>query len=550
MPLLAGANRHTWRGEALMGITLAAMSAPVAMAFAGFAGLPPMMGLYALIVPGVIFAFFTGTGRLTAAPDAVLVALIVATLTPFAAPGTHRYVELAIAQSLLAAVAFLVMTITRVSRVAVLLPRPMLVGLSAAIAADFLAREIAAMFGIRLGTRITGAAGNGFLHIGTVLAQLGDADVWAVAVAAGALVILLVGRRIGPRLPWELAVYLVTYAAYHVFGLSGTGVGTIGSAGGGASGGGPQLAVPALNGSEWFELIPGALVLVVVAFAQHQDADPGYQQARSRDGIAYAAANAASGLTGGFAIGPSPARRARLDELRSTSQLPTVVAALLILVTLVFWGDFLGDIPLPAFAAIAAVATWPLLRLREVRTIWRASKSEFVAMLLVFAVTLVFGALWGVAATAGFGALRMVAAASAPPIDVVDADGRPIASLRPGSPAPRATARGVSVVRFAAPIQAAAAGSLVRGVRSALNTPDGRDGSGIRHLVLDCEAIGSIDTTGAQVLRHLLAEAAQRGISVDYCRTRAVLRVELERHGLLGGSHVFRTVREALDALA
>jgi anti-anti-sigma regulatory factor len=100
-------------------------------------------------------------------------------------------------------------------------------------------------------------------------------------------------------------------------------------------------------------------------------------------------------------------------------------------------------------------------------------------------------------------------------------------------------------MRLAAPIDATTAGALARAVRLAT----GAAAPGIRHLVIDGEAITGIDATGAAVLRRALADVAERGITVDYCRARAVLRVELEHHGLLGGSRVFRTCREALDEL-
>ncbi|GAA4172987.1 SulP family inorganic anion transporter [Gryllotalpicola koreensis] len=542
MALLAGATRATWRGEALMGIPLAAMSAPVAMAFAQFAGLPPTTGLYALIIPGIVFAFFAATGRLTAAPDAVVVALIAATLTPLARPGTAHYAELAAAQALVAAAAYAVIAVFRLSRMTVLLPRPLLIGFSAAVALDLLVREIAEMFGIRLARTVTDAAADGFpQHAGTLVARLDTANVWAIAVAAGALVVLLVGRRIARRLPWELAVYLAGFASYRVFELAGHDVATVGHVGGGR----PSFGVPLLTAGDWLALVPGAVVIAFAAFALHHHEDPGYQPASARDGIVYGLASAASGVSGGVTIGPSPARRARLDELRSRSQLPTLVAALLILVGVVFGGGFLGDLPTPAFGAIAAVATWPLLRLREARTLWRVSKGEFLLALLVFAATLAFGPLWGLALAAALGLLRLLLAASAPPLDVIDADGRPIASLRAGAPPPRATAPGIVIVRLAAPMNATTAGALARGIRFVSDDA----GPGIRHLVLDGEAITGIDATGAAVLRRALAELADRGISVDYCRARAVLRVDLEHHGLLGGSRVFRTCREALDEL-
>jgi MFS superfamily sulfate permease-like transporter len=303
--------------------------------------------------------------------------------------------------------------------------------------------------------------------------------------------------------------------------------------------------VPLVPAGDWLGLIPGALVIAFAALALHQDDDPDYRPAGTRDGLVYGLANAASSLSGGFALGPSPARRARLDELRSRSQLPTLVAALLILAAVVFGGGFLAELPTPAFGAIAALATWPLLRLREARLLWRTAKGEFLLTLLAFAATLVFGPLWGLAVAAAVGLLRLLLAASAPPLDVVDGDGRPIAALRPGGPPPRASAPGIAIVRLAAPLNAVSAGALARGIRLAVGASDG-----IRHLVLDGEAITGIDATGAAVLRRLRAELAEQGVTVDYCRARAVLRVELEHHGLLGGSRVFRTCREALDELA
>ncbi|AYG04835.1 SulP family inorganic anion transporter [Gryllotalpicola protaetiae] len=542
MALLAGTTRGDWRGEALMGITLAAMSAPVAMAFAQFAGLPPTMGLYTLIVPGIVFAFFAATGRLTAAPDAVGVALIAATLTPLAHPGTANYAELATAQALVAAAAYAVIAVFRLSRVTVLLPTPVLLGFSAAVALDLLVREIAGMFGIELAKTVTDAAADGFpQHARALITRLDTANVWAIAVAAGAMIVLLIGRRIARRLPWELAVYLAAFASYRVFELASHGVATVGRVGGGR----PPFAIPLLDAGEWLALAPGAIVIAFAALALHQDQDTAYQPAGARDGIVYGLASAASGVSGGFAIGPSPAWRARLDELRSHSQLPALVAALLILAGVVFGGGFLGELPTPAFGAIAALATWPLLRLREARVLWRTSKGEFLLALVAFAVTLAFGPLWGLATAAAIGLLRLLLAASAPPLDVIDADGRPIAPLRAGAPAPRTTAPGIVIVRLAAPVNATTAGALARGIDLATRGAD----PSIRHLVVDGEAITAIDATGAAVLRRAFANLAERGVSVDYCRARAVLRVDLEHHGLLGGSHVFRTCREALDEL-
>ncbi|WP_022880708.1 SulP family inorganic anion transporter [Gryllotalpicola ginsengisoli] len=538
MALLAGTTRRSWRGDALRGIPLAATAAPVAMAFAQFAGLPAAAGLYALIVPGILFALFAGAGRLTAAPDALLVVLVAATLTPLARPGTGEYLRLAAAQAIVAAGVLALLALLRANAVANLLPRPALLGVGAAVALDLVVREIAAMFGIRLADTVTDTSTQSFLqHVAALLTGLPRADAWGLLLAAIALVVLLVGRRILRLFPWELAVMAATIAAYEVFGLAGHGVSVVGGAPHGVG-----LAWPAQAAGQWAEVVPGAVVLALTALALQLDADPARAVPSGRHGLVLGVANAASGLGGGFAIGPSQVHRRRLDELGASGQLPTLVAALLVLLTALLAPDALAALPTPALGAIAVVATWPLLRAGEARALWRGAPGEFLFAAACFAAVLALGPLPGLGVAAALSLLRLLGRASEPPIDVVDADGRPIASLRKGAPPPRTSAPGVVIVRYAARIDSAGAGALARGIRAAVAA----EGQGVTRLVLDCEAVTGIDATGAAVLRDARAWAAERGVAVDYSRARAVLRVELERHGLLGTSRVFRTNRDAL----
>ena len=98
---LKGYRKDTFSSDFISGITIVFMLIPQSMAYAMVAGLPPEYGLYACIVPPIIYALLGTSNKVSIGPVALDSILIITGLSLLAEPGTDQYLELAIALTLL-----------------------------------------------------------------------------------------------------------------------------------------------------------------------------------------------------------------------------------------------------------------------------------------------------------------------------------------------------------------------------------------------------------------------------------------------------------------
>lgn len=194
--VLAGLTVRTLPRELLAGVTLLAISVPVNLGYAQIAGLPPATGLYALIVPAVVYALIVSSRQLVASPDAAASALVASSLGGMAVAGSGDYLALALAQAVIGGVVFVLCAVFNLGFLADFLSKPILIGFVSGLALDILVSEIATM----LGLQITSSAG--FLtRASELIAGLSKANVWAIAISAGSLAVLALGRRFAPLVP-------------------------------------------------------------------------------------------------------------------------------------------------------------------------------------------------------------------------------------------------------------------------------------------------------------------------------------------------------------
>lgn len=194
--VLAGLTVRTLPRELLAGVTLLAISVPVNLGYAQIAGLPPATGLYALIVPAVVYALIVSSRQLVASPDAAASALVASSLGGMAVAGSGDYLALALAQAVIGGAVFVLCAVFNLGFLADFLSKPILIGFVSGLALDILVSEIATM----LGLQITSSAG--FLtRASELIVGLSKANVWAIAISAGSLAVLALGRRFAPLVP-------------------------------------------------------------------------------------------------------------------------------------------------------------------------------------------------------------------------------------------------------------------------------------------------------------------------------------------------------------
>lgn len=512
--------------ELLAGLTLIAIAVPLNIGYAQVAGLPPTTGLYALVVPTVVYVLLASSRQVVAAPDAAAAALVGSSLI-----GLHSGVDLvtlAAAQAVVGGVLLLAAGWLRLGFLASFLSRPILVGFVGGLAVDILVSQIAKMLGIKL------PKGSEFLESVTEVAQhLGTVQGWSALLAAASLIGLVAGRRLLPVVPWPLIVLVGATAVTAAAGLDGRGVAVIGAVPGGM----PLPTFPHLSWGLWLAVVPSALALSLITMAEgllvgrSYAAKRGYEVDPDRDLVAFGGGNVAAGLFGSFTMGSSTSRTAAMDDAGSRTQLPSLVLAVGVTLLLAFGTSLIALVPLPVIGAIVAVAVWRLVGLGELREIRSRSRAEFAIAVACFAAVLLLGPLSGLLLAFVLSLVNLAARAASPAVDV-DA----ITGAHEAGPAEAV------VVRFAAPIFFANAARFVDAVDETADRP------GVHTVVLDLSAVTEVDVTGGDAMREVLDRLRGRGIDVVYSRVRPDLISDLERAGVLAGVRRYATNSEAITA--
>ena len=546
--LLPGLTRGNAGLEALSGVTLVAIAVPLNIGYAQIAGLPPTAGLYALILPAVLYALVVSSRQVVASPDAAAAALVASSLGGLAVAGGADYVTLALAQAIISGIAFVLCGLLKLGFLASFLSKPILIGFVGGLALDILVSQVAKMLGIKI------ESGGEFLEkVGGVVTGLGSTNLTSLLIAAASVAVLVGGRRLAKTVPWALIVLVVATVVVVVASLESHGVSVLGK----VEAGPPRLTWPSLDFGMWLSVVPSALALTMVTMAEgllvsrSYGEKRGYETDGNRDLVAFGVGNVAAGVTGGFAVGSSTSRTAFMDQAGSRTQLPSLVAAALTLLLLVFGTALLADIPSPAIGAIVAVAVVPLLGIAELRQLWRLERFEFGVAATCFLGALLLGPIPGILLAFVLSLVNLTKRASAPAIDVLGRETDADHALLPVREGETSTVPGVIVLRFAAPIFFANVQLLGQATRERVSDAVGDGtGPGIEHLVFDLEAVTDIDITGAEGLGETKAWLEGQGIGVHFSRVRPSIATALAHFGLDEGTTTFGTNRSAVEALA
>ena len=537
--------RRAWLvSDLVAGLVLTALLVPVGMGYAQAAGLPPITGLYATIVPLVVYAAMGPSRVMVLGPDSSLAAVIAAVILPLGGDDPETAVALAGALSVLTGLIILVAGMARLGFVTELLSRPVQLGYLCGIAVTILVGQLPRLCGFSI-------EGRGLLtEIRDFVQGVADGRVNRAALAVGltGIVVILVLKRFWRAIPAVAVAVVVGIAAVAAFDLDQEGVKVIGVLPEGL----PGFAFPAVDLADLGALFSGALGIALVAVAdttvlsQSLAAQRGETVDPNQELRALGAANLAAGFFQGFAISSSASRTPVAVSAGARSQLTPLVGAVAIALLLVFAPGLLRDLPLPMLAAIVITAAIGLIEAAEARRLYRVRRSEFVLWLAAFAGVALLGVLVGIFVAILLSLGDFVRRAWRPHDAVLgreddlkgyhDIDRHPTARRIPG----------LLLYRFDAPLFFANAGYFRRRVRRLV----GDATTPVRWVVVAAEPITDIDTTAADTLSELLSELRQDGVTLAFAELKGPVKDRLRRHGLfdaVGADRFFPTVGTAVD---
>lgn len=542
---LRGYDPGWLRGDVLAGITVAAYLVPQVMAYAEVAGLPPVVGLWAIMGPLVVYAVLGTSRQLSMGPESTTALMTAVVVAPLAAGDPARYAALAAALAFVVAAICLLAWFARLGFLADLLSRPVLVGYLAGLAVIMVVSQLTTLTGVpvdgqSLGERVSSFAANvDQLHLPTA------------ALAAIALVTMLVGARLWPKAPVPLVAMLFAAAAVVVFDLDGRGVQVLGSVPAGL----PTPALPAVTVQELAGLLLPAIGVAIVGYTDNVLTARAFASRRgeridaNQELLALGTANLSAGLLRGFPVSSSASRTAIGDALGSRSQLHSLVALGVVVAVLLFAQPLLEAFPRAALGAIVVFAALRLVDFAELRRFAAFRSSELVLALSATAAVLVLGVLYGVLAAVGLSILELVRRVARPHDGILgqvpgvagmhDIDDYPNARLVPG----------LVVYRYDAPLCFANAENFRQRALTAVDQSPTR----VEWFLLNAEANVEVDITAIDALEQLRDELAERGVVFAMARVKQDLLVHLESAGLaerVGSDRIFPTLPTAVSGYA
>ena len=531
--------------DVMAGLVLTTMLVPVGIAYAVASGVPGIHGLYATIVPLLVYALFGPSRILVLGPDSSLAPVILAVVLPLSGGDPLRAVALASMMAVVSGLVCILIGVLRLGFVTELLSKPIRYGYMNGIALTVLVSQLPTLFGFSIdgAWRVLD-----LLRICQAVLD-GKADWTTFAVGAGTLGTILLLKRFTP-VPGLLIAVVGATVAVGALGLDhGAGVSVLGPLPPGL----PALTLPWIRLADLSQVVIGGCAVAMVAFADTSVLSRAYAaKTRARvdpnqEMIGLGAANLAAGLCQGFPISSSSSRTPVAEAAGAKTQLTGVVGAVAVASLLMLAPDLLRHLPHSALAAVVIASAIGLFELRDLRRIFRIQRWEFWLSIVCFVGVAVLGVIPGIGLAIVVAVIEFLWDGWRPYHAVLgrvegirgyhDTRRYPAARLIPG----------LVLFRWDAPLFFANAELFHRRVLEAI----AQSPTPVRQIIVSAEPVTSVDVTAADMLAELAQTLRESGIELRFAEMKDPVKDKLKRFELFdhfGAANFYPTLGAAVDA--
>ena len=532
-------DRLTLTNDLVAAVIVTIMLIPQSLAYALLAGLPPEMGLYASMLPIVLYAIFGTSRALAVGPVAVVSLLTAAAVSKVAIPGTSEYIVAAITLAFLSGAILLVLGFLRLGFLANFLSHPVIAGFITASGIIIAASQLKNILGID-------ASGHNLLEIiVSLLEHLGEVN-WITAIIGVATTAFLFWVRKGllPLLiklglnvrtagivakAGPVAAIVVTTLAVWGLSLAERGVKIVGDVPTGL----PPLSLPSFSMDLWSSLIVSAVVISIIGFVEsvsvaqtlaaknRQRIDP------DQELIGLGAANIGAAFTGGFPVTGGFSRSVVNYDAGASTPAAGAYTAIGLGVASLFLTPLIFHLPKATLAATIIVAVLSLVDFSILKKTWQYSKSDFAAVAVTMAMTLLVGVELGVTTGVAISILIHLFKTSRPHMAIV--------GQVPGTEHYRNVLRhkvivdqSVLTIRVDESLYFANTRALEDRIYDevAMQTD-------LKHVILMCSAVNAIDMSALESLEAINARLKLGGVDFHLSEVKGPVMDRLQRSGFL-----------------
>ncbi len=537
-------SKNDFKGDLLAGLTVAIMLIPQGMAYALLAGLPPVYGLYAGIVPLLLYAFFGTSRQLSVGPVALVSLLVLSGVSQFAEPKSELFITLAITTALIAGLIQVVLGAFRLGVLIKFLSHPVISGFTSAAAFIIGFSQLRNLLGIDIPR-----SNKIYIIISDALMHLQQVNFVTLGIGIGAIVLMLVLKKIRKNMPVAIFAVIIGTAVVWVFGLDAYGVEIVGEIPKGL----PGFTIPDLTFKQFIDLFPLALTICLVSFIESlsiaktiQSRHKEYKIIPSQELIALGLAKIGGAFFQAFPTTGSFTRSAINDEAGAKTGVSSIISASIISLILLFLTPLFYFLPKVILAAIIVVAIIGLIDFEGAVKLWKSDRRDFASLITTFIITLTIGIQAGVFAGVILSISYIIFQNSRPHIAIL---GR-----MPDTTKYRNITRfpqviqleDIVIIRFDAQLYFA----NTEFFRETIEAITARKKGNLKLIVLDSSSIHDVDSSGVQVLKDVINFLAERNIKLYFSGVIGPVRDMFTKTGLMetiGFKNQFLRIHDAVN---
>lgn len=375
------------------GLTLGIMLIPQSMAYAMIAGLPPVYGLYAALMPQLVYALMGTSRHLSVGPVAMDSLLVAAGLGALSIVGIDEYIAMAILLALFMGVLQLALGLLKMGFLVNFLSTPVISGFTSAAAVIIGLNQLSHLFGVDIPQ-----ASKLHVLLGSVWGIFSTIHPYTLVVGGSAILLILGLQKINKKIPAALIVVVLSIVGVYGFNLHTQGVSIVATIPSGL----PSFEIPQITIDRLQELFPIALTLALIAFMEAMSVAKAiankhrYEVTPNQELIALGTSNIVGAFFASYPATGSFTRTALNDLNGARTGLTGFISTLIIGSTLLFFTPLFYYLPNAVLAAVILVAVVGLVDIHYPIRLFRTKKDEFYLLLFTFLLTLFVGIIEGI----------------------------------------------------------------------------------------------------------------------------------------------------------
>jgi len=535
----------TIRADVLAGLTVSLVAIPQSLAYAQLAGVPAYYGLYAALIPTVVGALFGSSNQLSTGPVAMTSLLTAASIAPLAVHGSELFYSYAVLLALLSGLFQIAFGVLRMGILLNFLSHPVLMGFINAAAIIIGLSQLPTLLGIPIER-----SEHFMLDISRMLLHIDKTNFHSLSFGVSAIVLLLLFKKFAPKLPGVLiTVAGLTWISYAI-GYAGQGGSVVGEIPEGL----PTLSMPPLDWRASVALLPASFVIALISFMEAMSSckviaiKTRQPWDENKELVGQGLAKVAASFCQSMPVSGSFSRSALNLAADAKTPMSSVISAVFVLLTLLFFTPLLFHLPKPVLAAIIMMAVIGLINWQSVRNAWRANRDDGIAAIVTFVATLSFapyiqnGILTGIILSLSMLLYRMM---------------RPrVAILGLHSDATLRDAEHHNLPPLHPRLGAISFDGALRFVNDsyfedALLRLE-RENPELLYILVQSNGINEIDASGIEMLKNLLDRFENSGIQLGFSGLKKQVSDVMDKTGLtemIGSENIFPTDMIAIDEI-